>query len=739
MMKIVILMILSFNPSLNNWQWRSIGPDGGTVLSVASNQDGSNLLAVTVSGVWRFNGTSWSPIFSIPEAGIIINTGQDSFCLIISRESTVVYTTFDGGNNWSRTFSSYLWSAGISRVNSRYVYIMSGDSVYISSDGGNTWENVPSPLGLTNTITINNAQIAYSPDYPSVVYMIITGDSLGTPLGWVFRSSDYGHNWSLVVEDTIISGIETFIVADTNKLYFGASIGRGSIPGIYVSTDGGHTWIPIFSSIQAGILFPADMKIYGDTLYIASLINPGIYKGIPIAGVWYFYRLSSNYITYSINITSGGTMFAGISGGVLQSYDRTHFQDITQGLRAVYTPYTSGVIGTFYSVESNGYIYIIDGVFAAEWSGPIFSNVLYYTPDGGESWHKRFLEGIIMPVGVQTSPIDPSVVYISGLGYSLDAMGNFQLHAIYKSTDYGTTFTAMDAGFPLDSLSKFYDITWVSPSNPDKILVKTYNFEDRQKPDLASLLFSADGGASFTSPLPGFEPVRVVGSDTVFAAGFNPTPLIFVSRDGGESWSTFTYTSGIINDMIFINDTLYYCFNGQNGLIVARTDDGIISDTLGTFNVYTNFAKLITNGNDVFISFKNFPESQNLIYHYKNSNWWADTVDFTVGGLMLSDTALMAFTAGRSIFSSREALTGVGESGSGYTRRVKILYTAKGVEMIFDTESPYKLTVYDATGRKIVDRKVTGQKVIMNFGPGVYFYQVEQGKLHETGKFIVFR
>ena len=743
MIGIALSVILAFGPSVNNWQWTSIGPDGGTVLSIASNSDGTDLLAVTTETVWKFNGTSWSPVLSIPGPGIILNTGRDSFSLIIPGDSTMVYTSSDGGNTWTQTFNSYLWFAGASNVNSHYVYIMVGDSVYISSDGGNTWSNVPAPIRPTGTITLNDDRISFSTNYPSVVFMIVSGDSLGNPTGWVFKSSDYGQNWSLVLEDTILSEVSAFVVApdDTNKLFIGVSIGEGSLPGIYVSTNGGITWAPTLSSLQAGIFFPSDLKLYGDTLYVASLINPGIYKGFQVAGLWYFNPLSTDYITYSIDLTSNGTMYAGISGGVLQSTDRTNFQDISQGLRAVYTPYTHGVIGTYYSVESSGYIYMIDGVFTAEWSGPIFSNVLYYSSDGGNTWSKRFLPGIIMPVGVQTSPSDPSVVYISGLGYSFDVSGNFQLHAIYKSTDYGATFTAMDPGFPIDSLSNFYDVTWVSPSDPNRILIKAYTFDKNgPKPGVASLLLSTDGGASFSAILPNFVPLRVVGTDTVYAAGYNPTPTILISRDAGDSWSVFTVPTGVVNDMAIENNTLYYCYNGQNGLIVVKTSDGITIDTLGAFSVYTDFAKLATNGNDVFVGFKSYQEAEQFIYHYKNSNWSADTVDFTVGGLMLSDTSLMAFTAGRSIYSSTEALTGVGESAPiGYTKHVKILYTVKGPEIFVSTNSPYKLKVYDATGREIMDKKVTSQMVIMNFGPGVYFYRVENSKLHETGKFVIFR
>ncbi len=744
MIEIVLSVILAFNPSVNNWQWSSIGPDGGTVLSVASNSDGTNLMAVTIGAVWKFNGSSWSPVFPISGPGTILNTGQDSFCLIISDDSTLVYTSSDGGNTWTHTYSSDHWFAGASNVNSHYVYIANGDSVYISSDGGNTWTNVPRPINSSNNININGCRISYSPNFPSVVFMAVSGDSMGTPLFWLFKSSNYGQSWSLVFNDTIISEIDAFLVDpdDTNKLFIGAGIGGdNSIPGIYVSTDGGSTWAPTIASVQAGIIFPGDLKMYNDTLYVASLINPGIYKGFQVAGLWYFNALSTDYITYSLDITSNGTMYAGISGGVMQSSDRANFQDITQGLRAVYTPYTHGVIGTYYSVEANGYIYMIDGVFTAEWTGPIFTNVLYYSSNGGNTWSKRFLPGIIMPVGVQTSPSDPSVVYISGLGYSFDVSGNFRLHAIYKSTDYGANFTAMDPGFTIDSLAYFYDVTWVSPSDPNRIIVKAYTFDKPgQKPGGASLLLSTDGGASFTAILPNFVPLRVVGTDTVYAAGYNPTPTILISRDGGENWNLFTIPPGVVNDMAFKNGYLYYCFNGQNGLMVERSSDGIAIDTLGAFSIYTDFAKLVTNGNDVFVSFKSYQEAEQFVYHYKNSNWSADTVDFTVGGLMLSDTSLMAFTAGRSIYSSTEALTGVGESAPiGYTKHVKILYTAKGPEVFVSTNSPFKLKVYDATGREIMDKKVTSQRVIMNFGPGVYFYRVESNKFHETGKFVIFK
>jgi len=506
MLGIVLSVILAFGPAGNNWNWNSMGPDGGTVLSIAANPDGSSPIAVTFHNVWKYTGSTWTPVLTINGMSEVINTGQDSFCVINVNDSVMVFTSSDGGNTWSMSFSNQWHIESWSNINSKYIYLANMDSIYISSDGGYTWSTAPFP-SLDPEISIIDLYVSYPKNHPSIVYLTFSGDSMGSNVFRIYKSSDFGQSWQIVHSDTVFGEVDAFLADpnDTNKLYFGMGISPDvtTPPGIYISEDGGVSLSYLITSLQAGILFAKDFKVYHDTLYVASMINPGIYKGYEIGGVWLFNKITTeNYITYALHIASNGNLLAGISGGVLNSPDRATFTDITSGLKAVATSPLTGQIGTNHSILSNNHLYMVDGAFFEEYNGPIFSNVLYYSSDGGNTWSKRFIPGLLMPIGVQTSLNNPSVVYISGLGYSFDATGNITLHGIYRSNDYGATFTPTDPGFPLDSLLNFYDVTWVSPSDPNRILVKQFNLWDmNQKPNRISLLLSTDGGASFTALL----------------------------------------------------------------------------------------------------------------------------------------------------------------------------------------------------------------------------------------------
>ncbi|MDH3222644.1 MAG: glycosyl hydrolase, partial [Gemmatimonadota bacterium] len=133
--------------------------------------------------------------------------------------------------------------------------IQQGDGIYKSTDAGEAWEH----LGLAETQNI--ARIRIHPDNCDVAWVAAFGKhSAENPERGVYKTTDGGQNWNLVLHKSSKAGATDLVVDATNPdvLYasiweawrksWGASSG-GEDSGLYKSTDGGETWTEITGNI----------------------------------------------------------------------------------------------------------------------------------------------------------------------------------------------------------------------------------------------------------------------------------------------------------------------------------------------------------------------------------------------------------------------------------------------------------------------------------------------------------
>jgi photosystem II stability/assembly factor-like uncharacterized protein len=211
-----------------NLKARSIGPAGmsGRVTSIDALQTNPNIiyLGTASGGVWKTenSGAKWEPIFDDQPT---LNIG--SVALQQSNPSVVWVGTGEGNPRNS---------------------VSIGGGIYKSLDGGKNWKM----MGLEKTKNIH--RIIIDPNNPNIIYAAAIGNPYGVhPERGVYKTTDGGENWNLILHTNDSSGCADLIIDPTNpnKLmaamwqhrrtpYSFMSGGNGS--GLYVTIDAGKNW-----------------------------------------------------------------------------------------------------------------------------------------------------------------------------------------------------------------------------------------------------------------------------------------------------------------------------------------------------------------------------------------------------------------------------------------------------------------------------------------------------------------
>lgn len=346
---------------------------------------------------------------------------------------------------------------------------------------------------------------ASSPADPGHIYM-------GTANSWIYQSSDNGATWSRLAQ---LGGVDDLVVdnlivdkANPKTLYAGVWKLDRLGGGVYISHDGGHTWIA----------------------------SPGM-QGKSVRALA---QATSN----------SQILIAGAIGGVYRSEDGgLHWRQIS--------PQGSGEIR---KVESIAIDPTDPGtIYAGTWHLP------WKTIDGGKTWH-NIKQGLIDDSDVFSILLDPkfpSIVYLSACSgiYKSQTAGdlfrkvqgipstarrtrvltqdpkNLQIvyagttEGLYKTEDGGTRWVRMT------SPNLIINDIYVDPHNPRRVLLAT---------DRSGVLASDNAGTSFVSSNRGISQrqVKALLADnkhpgTMYAGVINDKLYggVFETRDDGLSWT----------------------------------------------------------------------------------------------------------------------------------------------------------------------------------------------------------
>jgi uncharacterized protein (TIGR03437 family) len=327
-----------------------------------ANSEGRNILAKSTDF-----GVNWSLASDgLPNAQVhAIAVSPSNSSMLYAVTSSGVFKSANGAVNWvvaSAGLPSALGPAiTFDPTTSSTLYVGgAGGGVFKTTDAAAVWTHVSN--GLTNASV---RALVTDPGGSTTLYA-------GTPGGGVFKTVDRGAHWSAVnmgLADTHVNALE---IDRFNR----ATIYAGTNTGVFRSTDGGTSWIPINSGFQG---IPTIDVIATDpsspAIVYAGTFGSGLYKSNSGGATW---TQASEGITDShisalaIHPTVPTTLYAGtLEAGV--------FKSVNGGL--TWNAVNSG-LETFASVRALA----LDSNNPSTLYAAIAGQGVYKTTDGGVTW-----------------------------------------------------------------------------------------------------------------------------------------------------------------------------------------------------------------------------------------------------------------------------------------------------------------------------------------------------------------
>jgi photosystem II stability/assembly factor-like uncharacterized protein len=337
-----------------------------------------------------------------------------------------------------------LTASGVRGQRNVYYFGSVGGGVWKTTNGGRTWQPIFDAQPIASI-----GSLAVAPSDANIIYVGTGEASIRSDISFgngVYKSTDAGQTWKHIgLEGT--RHIGRVLIDPTNPdIVFVAALGHAYGPneerGVFRSTDGGRTWQKVlYKDANTGAIdlaFDAEnSKIVYATLWNAHRPPWSTYAPIQGAGSG-LYKSSD-----------GGTTWAEIKGNGLPAAD--------WGRAGIAT--------------SRSVVYVLIDVLKGNEGG------LYRSDDRGATWRrvsndKRIFSRQWYFGEVTADQNNPDVVYVPNI-------------SLYKSSDGGTTFTALKGAPGGDD----YHFLWLDPDDAGRMIVTS---------DQGTVI-SVDGGKTWTS------------------------------------------------------------------------------------------------------------------------------------------------------------------------------------------------------------------------------------------------
>jgi photosystem II stability/assembly factor-like uncharacterized protein len=330
-----------------------------------------------------------------------------------------VWKTTDGGQTWIDksgglnllTFGAIAIDPSIPDVvfagTGEYHWILterfySGDGMYKSTNGGDSWEKVNAEFGSVTHFS----DLIISPHNPNVMMASIAKNLQGsTPNEGIWRSADGGQHWTCVLSGEGMYDL-SFHPSDAN-IVFAARGNEQSQAGFLLSTDGG------LSFTQSNTGLPATNHI-GRIQFDVSVSNPSVLYAV----IFDQAPLPGRFPTSAYKSVNGGVSWFQISDGInLCPFSDQGFYDLC----IVVNP------------SNPDHVFLGNVEFSKSIDGETFSSIRNPAAPGGGSDPFDSYTHLDHHI-IRFAPSDPSVMYVGCDG------------GVFKSTDSGTTFQAVNTG-----------------------------------------------------------------------------------------------------------------------------------------------------------------------------------------------------------------------------------------------------------------------------------------------------
>lgn len=617
--------------------------------------------------------------------------------------------------DWIMSYSIYQNNTDIVLAHQSYMVNFVGYAkVYYTTDGGVNWQEV---YYNVNHDHVFPNDVAISPANPSKLF-IARANGPTAVTGGLFISNDAGLTWTETLQNNTLGAI-TFHPTDPETIMLGSWIGdAGQVENLYRSTDNGITWNTLSLSWTHETLNCVNKIIY----------NPSNYNNIVVleeneVAITNDNGVSWSHYVYSVDNPSLYTFGTSASFNPFQSNEifinsDWHPMFSTDGGATLQKLPVAFYQSTFVGVSKNSQHHLYHSV----------QEGLVHT-DGATGTSQAYDILPLNEITLGTAPVYFLDDYVPGRIFSFTE--GFSGSDLNVSSDHGQSKTSIYQTF----FEFLIDVT-TDPSNPNLIWA---SFRDA-----GIIIFDITDLNNVQQTMIARPTVGEVNS--IHLLGQNPNEVfitlnhrVYKSLDSGLTWSLF---SNGIN--LSSNDILYDLQRNP-----FNTDEIVVSGTTGIFKsvdaglnwtqVYSgsNVRKVsfsaITNGHLIATAHTSDVATGKIIYSTDSGNSWTEVPleEIAHSGFYSSDHKFSASSADIYIASidlgplkytlDLSSLDAPGNNPA--IQNVKI-YPNPAADMInveLNTEIPATITVYNATGAKVL--QVNNQKSldISTLKSGVYF------------------
>ena len=603
MAALFLLIGISASSQQNSWSRYSIFPEGGTILDIASDDNGTIYVMTPFSRIFYStdNGDNWTIMQGTHGFWNItdIEVNKSSGRLYVGTNTEGIWFTSNLGQTWDWEYfytSPQGQHAGIVQVGVKH-----GTGVVVACEPGPTTSTtyVSTNNGASWTHHINNTPFGVVVDY----LFLQDGTLLaGTEQG-VFQSSNNGATWTSAPANLSALTVTSLSQRNNGKIFAGTNYNRitqnTTGTGVYLSTDSGQSWV--YSS--TGITDTRISDLYFDeataTLFAAT--PTGVFASTNNGSSWS--SINFNLVDVDVNCVTGkasgevfiganqdGVSRLGASAWILKNHglENTSVSDmLIDGSNAFYIAYeaSSGLykqnvanqwqhlgIGQLPALSSCNRI--VNSTNGDLYSGFVSSDIdrgVATSVDNGITW-TGLGSAIPVPSGIYyASFMDIEVGPVAGQIYVLARYSGSSIttfYDVFRSLDNGLSWVSV---FTANTSNSIFSIGDLDITSTGHIYVTYSDFGGTQ------VAFSTDQGATFNLmniSVPGFFQDMVVDrQDSVYLVAGN-----VVYEKNGANWIAKP-NGGWPLDYSAHAVSIY--FDNANSIYLSCADDGVYYSNTG--------------------------------------------------------------------------------------------------------------------------------------------------------------